>query len=97
MLPMHAGLAWPNPGCPVMMVEAEHGLEERAVGSFNARSSNSSSRGAGNATADASPVQGSSYYNRLEAVLAVRHALCSLSKLCSCASSCLRCKPSCTA
>ena len=28
---MHVGLPWPNPQCPVVMVECENGQEERAA------------------------------------------------------------------
>ena len=59
-------MAWPNPGCPVMMVECEHGMEERSLGGqVNLARSPAQTPGA---------AQGSSYFNREEAILAIRHA-----------------------
>ena len=56
---------WPNPGCPVMMVECEHGMEERSLGGqVNLARSPAQS---------ANAAQGSSYFNRQEAILAIRH------------------------
>jgi hypothetical protein len=49
-----------------MMVECEAGLEERATGSSLVRSSSARAKPGADTT------MGSSYYNRLEAVLAVR-------------------------
>lgn len=49
-----------------MMVECEHGMEERSLGGqINLARSPAQSPGA---------AQGSSYFNRQEAVLAIRHA-----------------------
>lgn len=71
----HAGLAWPNPGCPVMMVECENGIEERsATGSLVTTRGKAA---AANDTAAANA--GSSYFNKQEAILAVRCALFLLS------------------
>ena len=50
---MPAGLPWPNPECPVIMVECEDGKEEVAQ--------------AGNVG-----LQASSFFNRAEALLALR-------------------------
>ncbi|BDA47014.1 probable regulator of nonsense transcripts 1 homolog at C-terminar half [Coccomyxa sp. Obi] len=67
--PLPQGLAWPNPGCPVMMVECESGIEERsATGSLvSGRGKTAAARDAAAAAAS-----GSSYYNKQEAILAVR-------------------------
>ena len=68
---MRAGLAWPNPGCPVMMVECERGGEERCSGGdVRVRPG-----APANSTA-VTAMSGSSYINRLEAVLAVRCGSC---------------------
>lgn len=64
-----AGLPWPNPGCPVMMVECESGLEERSAAGSLAKA-----RSPPPAAADAAQPGGSSYFNKQEAVLAVRCA-----------------------
>ena len=59
------GVAWPNPGCPVMMVECEDGMEERSLGGqINLARTPAQNPGA---------AQGSSYFNRQEAILAIRH------------------------
>ena len=52
-LAQHAGLPWPNPECPVIMIECEEGREEVAQ--------------AGNVG-----LQASSFFNRAEAMLALR-------------------------
>ena len=51
---MVAGLPWPNPDCPVIMVECEDGQEEKAQ--------------SGNVG-----LAGSSFFNRAEALLTLRH------------------------
>ena len=48
------GLPWPNPDCPVIMVECEDGQEEKAQ--------------SGNVG-----LAGSSFFNRAEALLTLRH------------------------
>ena len=59
------GVAWPNPGCPVMMVECEHGIEEKSLGGQITLSKRP--------TQNPAAAQGSSFFNRQEAILAIRH------------------------
>ncbi|EIE21783.1 P-loop containing nucleoside triphosphate hydrolase protein, partial [Coccomyxa subellipsoidea C-169] len=71
--PLPQGLAWPNPGCPVMMVECETGLEERSMtGSIGVTKAKSPAKPGAESAAAANT--GSSYFNKQEAILAVRYA-----------------------
>ncbi len=68
---LRAGLVWPNPGCPVMMVECEQGVEEKSSGG-SVKLATVKKPQADSEAAEAAIMAGTSFYNRTEAVLAVR-------------------------